>query len=96
MTKKINSEVDLPKFDRRIYLTNNIENRNNYSICLLSDLDKDQQYDLHIEYIEKVRVREVKGLNYGQLRNEILNDLMDPSNQLMKIFIASSKGGKKE
>lgn len=97
MTTEINwSEVDLLDFDnQRIYLTNDIKNRDNYAICILGDLDKNRIYDLNIKYnIEKVREHKVRGLNYEQLRSEIFSNLIAPSNLLMKIFVAPSKRGK--
>jgi len=47
-----------------------------------------------IEYINGVKPHEARDLSYEELRQEILNNLIAPSHQLMTIYVAL-KGDKK-
>ena len=71
----------------RINVVNSINERSEYMISNLDSLDRGKAYSVHIEYPKGTGFEPVRehGLNYEELRETILGNLVVPSNLLMNI-----------
>ncbi len=75
----------------RVYVVPDIDDRNRDSLRSFDNLLRNFLYDVYIDYVGGVKSHRASNLTYGELRQDIFENLVVPSRQNMTIYVALSK-----
>lgn len=78
--------------NQKIHLLNDIKQKEDYTLCIINDLNQNQRYDLEIKYTtEKIKPHHRTNISYNQLRKDILENKIVNYHQASHIYVAPTK-----